>query len=661
MKITKNQTHVLLTLLGVILIIYSYRWILAKEFDPIYFKHFYDHSQWSIANSPRIMGDGELYQYAGYSLLTGDNPFVVNPEVPPLGKYMYALAIKFFNNSFAFNFFLYCLVILLFQSWISRTKVTGPNKNLATLLFATSPLLFNQIGDTGLDLLYLIILLGFWIALYEKAIIFAGIFLGLFISTKFGLFALAPLTVSISYLGIKNWKKILTIVGISGLVYVISYSSFFIQGHSLSEWLQTQKWIINFYAESDARKDPVVFFTTALMGLFKWENTWEKVNEWSILWPLGAGAFVMLLWGKRNSFPREIATYARVLILIFLVVPFAVRYMLLLLPVLVLCLVVKLKSLKGVGVSVLVGAILLQAGLYIHQGPERQEKRINELLSANRFDDLYSQIQIENISRAEFSFPIHQFLETIEVDESSFKIIVDNKLAFSNKKPITFTSEYETSIGSIAFSKAGFLELKNGKWVLVWDWEFIAPHFSHKAKVEFQKGNQVGGKLITSDEKELSNGVFLPFISLHPERITNEAELLTKVKMLTGVDSLKSRTMVHVDHPSNLYRRISFVKPGYDLDLLEYVSTQSGVLIENQNGPQAREYAQGVINNKLISITKDIERQQPELKNFIQGNIVIKEFEQEFIIYQASPTGPKDVRLKQNASQLFGEGSDTYF
>lgn len=645
----------------IITIAISYQWIHTVRFDPTYFKHFYDHSQWAIADSPRIMGDGELYQYAGYSLLTGADPFTINPEVPPAGKYLYALAIKFFGNAYAFNIPLYIVAIILFWLWTKQVNLQGSERWLATLLCATSPLVFAQIGDTGLDLLYVVVLLGFWLALGSKRLVIAGLVLGLFISIKFGLFALALIVMTLVHLGWKNWKKYVPLFMISGAVYLASYAIFFIHGHSLWEWLTTQKWIVHFYASSEAHKDPLVSLATIFAGVFKWENVWEAVSEWTVLWTLGAIALVRLMQQKKSLLPPAQIAYAKTLTLIFLVVPFAVRYVLLLLPILIVALVLVMRTMKKSIVYGIVAVMLFQTLTYLSLAPSRAIERINELVTERRFDDLYSQLEIEGISRAGFSYAIHNFMHEIEADTATFTLYANRRKPFAAVQEVIWSSQYQTPLGPVEFQKSGLLHNRNGRWLLKWDMDFVSPHFSLSKKINMVKENQVGGKLITKDEKVLSRGVYLPYISLLPEKIQNEASLLTAVKALTGVDQLKSRTMIHVDYPSNLYRRIGFVKPAYDPELLTYIATQAGVLVQSQNSPEAREYATGAINAKIVSEIQAIEDQHFAMKNYIQGKISMIENGEEYVLYTPPQIVPTDIILNQSLIDIFGEGIETSF
>ena len=67
-------------------IVYLKQSDLSKEYDVSYWKDRFEHSQWQLPLSKRIIGDDGLYAYAGYKLISGSDPAVISPEVPPVGN-----------------------------------------------------------------------------------------------------------------------------------------------------------------------------------------------------------------------------------------------------------------------------------------------------------------------------------------------------------------------------------------------------------------------------------------------------------------------------------------------------------------------------------------------------------------------------------------------
>ena len=661
------------------IIIYSYRWIFYQTFIPRYFQEFYDHSQWSIPQSPRIMGDGELYQYAGYRLLQGDHPFGVNPEVPPVGKYLNAASIGLFNNAFIFNLPLYLLALFLLHQLAKKLAFTKNESLLAILLFATSPLFFSQIGDTALDLFHVVTLLLYLVSLMNlvsdaktKGVWWAiatGLSLGLFVGTKFGLFALAILVPLIWLLyQQKSLINLIAVFGTAGLLYLGSYGQYFWQGHSILEWVQTQKWIVNFYLHSQAVKNPLVFISAVITGISAWKEGWQTVAEWTLLWPLTVGSLILLSLNKKISQPTKIIY--RVGLLLFginLIVPFAVRYLLLILPLGIIALIILFRRLPKLLVSVLTAAFLIQSFVYVVSSPSREIARLNQLLSAHRFDDLYFETtKLASPQPGEggtvstwqdFSFPIHRFMHEIKVNSAKFTISQTTLIS----KNLLFSVTYQTPIGEVSFQQPGLLTNIQGKWKLVWDWAYIAPHFNPTATIIYRQGEQLGGTLTSSDGKNISKGSNLPFITVIPQNITNEPELLTDIKKLTGVDSLATRNMIHVDHPYTLNRRIGFVVPAYDKNIYTKLATNTAVLITQENAPESRIYPQGAIDRKFVPMIRELEKAHPELTGFIQGAIDILENGQLYRIYSAPATVPVDVTLPRSVDLLLGTDAQIVF
>lgn len=336
-----------------------------------------------------------------------------------------------------------------------------------------------------------------------------------------------------------------------------------------------------------------------------------------------------------------------------MIVPFAIRYLILITPLYIILVVIHKKIFSKYIVCLFAVITLVQAGIYVSNQPQRDIQRINQLLWNSRFEDLYESSSGINTNRFEYAKVIHQFEYQITSDKSQFNIQPVGKIT-TNSLPIKFDASYVTPIGSVAFETMGNLVNQQGKWVLVWDWEFIAPHFSPENIVMMEKGDQIGGSLISKDGKVLSRGAMLPHIALVPQEIINEEQLLEEVKTLTGIDKLPIRFNLHVNHSPSIPKRIGFVIPNYNQALLQQISTQSGVLITAENHPQARLYPQGVIDNKFLGQIKALEDQHQELTNYLQGYITIQKKDESHTIYTAPNQTPSDVFLEKTVDELLG-------
>src|SRR3989344_7148489 len=74
-------------------VIYFNKNAFIEKYDTAYWKDRYEHSQWQLPLSERIIGDDGLYAYAGYKLVHGLDPTIISAEVPPVGKYIFGFSI----------------------------------------------------------------------------------------------------------------------------------------------------------------------------------------------------------------------------------------------------------------------------------------------------------------------------------------------------------------------------------------------------------------------------------------------------------------------------------------------------------------------------------------------------------------------------------------
>ena len=86
-------------------IIYTQRAVFSEKYDQSYWKDRFEHSQWVLPLSKRIIGDDGLFAYIGYDLINGGSITGFDSEVPPLGKYLIGLSIKIFGNPYYYSVF----------------------------------------------------------------------------------------------------------------------------------------------------------------------------------------------------------------------------------------------------------------------------------------------------------------------------------------------------------------------------------------------------------------------------------------------------------------------------------------------------------------------------------------------------------------------------
>lgn len=305
----------------------------------------------------KVISDAQLYAYAGYEYIHGSDPTLLNPEHPPLGKYLIGLSILAFGNEHVMLLIagVLSLALLYYLVFLGTGSIAA--SALAVFLTTTHSLFTDQlVNGPQLDIFQLVffLLLAVGIQKYvqkEKILwlIFSGIALGLLASIKtflsyysvFGLWLFL-----VFFLSGKNKQKafkhfaILNIVALA--VFTATYLFYFLQGGTFRSFLGVQKYIFTFYRQSGI--DPVPYLGNYLRLIFT--GTWKfwsgngvltVYDQWSILWMIkfSAGLFVLIRLSGLNKIKSNPLTYNLTLFFIvynlfLFVFPIFPRYLLLL-------------------------------------------------------------------------------------------------------------------------------------------------------------------------------------------------------------------------------------------------------------------------------------------------------------------------------------------
>ena len=258
-----------------------------------------------IMNSIRKKGvsDATLYTYVGYEYVNGKDPTLLNPEHPPLGKYLIGLSIRIFNNEniilLVFGFItlvtVFTIVLLSSQSYLASS--------FSVFLTATHSLFVDQlIHGPQLELFQLtfFLLLILMLMLFEnkrkaRFLILSAFFLGCLLSVKtfathFVLFAmwLFILTFFSKRFKLKKWL-LLHVGGV--LFFISSYAVFFIKGGNFRQWLGVQKYIVVFYKQAGINMIEFLgnYLRLIFTGSWKFwsDNTpISHYSEWSFTWSI---------------------------------------------------------------------------------------------------------------------------------------------------------------------------------------------------------------------------------------------------------------------------------------------------------------------------------------------------------------------------------------
>lgn len=244
--------------------------------------------------------DETIYSYNGGALITGENPILVSPEVPPVGKYLIGLSAFFFNNeNIIIPFSAISSLVLLFL--IGRQIFSSSLLALLPPFFLSfEPIFKNQLTYTPLlDIIHLMfLLLSFYF--FNRAFnnkkniftffLFTSLSFGLFISTKF--FGIG-ITVILAFFAVlilnKDTTRLLFIsltLPLSILVLLVSYIRVLVIGYPFNRFLGIQKWVF-WYNQGHIHMS---FTVWPLLLLNKWYVLWDNKilsdPQWKITWPI---------------------------------------------------------------------------------------------------------------------------------------------------------------------------------------------------------------------------------------------------------------------------------------------------------------------------------------------------------------------------------------
>lgn len=342
----------------------------TRPFQKEFLYTLYYNSQWVNPESKYGIGDDGLYQVAGHTLATKHEFFTINPEMPPLAKYIYGYSILFFGNAEAAAAIMFIFAVIAFAFLVNRHITNRIFQRGALIFFITDPLLFEQSYITMFDLPQLLFLLLHMLAMtsmFSKNIsrnrqillaLVAGITLGLFISVKIAFLASLIVLIDIFILyKLRRLWQLIPIGVLSGLVYTSSYLMYFVQGHTLIEFLKNQKWMLHFYLSSHVQPVYGTALSTLIVGkTIGWgeHSQWTHVSQWTVAWSAYLIAFFI---NSMNTFRRthnkidpsflSLVLLSSGLLVAYIFLPFFTRYLVLLLPFLIIIFFKTLESIQS--------------------------------------------------------------------------------------------------------------------------------------------------------------------------------------------------------------------------------------------------------------------------------------------------------------------------
>jgi len=298
------------------------------------------------------VSDSFLYSYVGYKYITGTNPSLLNPEHPPLAKYLIGKSILVFGNEHVMGIIIAFFVLLLVGAVSYQIRKSFFYVGISMLLTSLFPLFTDQLTHgPQLELyqlfFFLLVVHFLLMAMKKKKMLFfilVGISFGMLLSTKTLLpfLCLFSVWLIISLWG--RWQELILLFCVGALVFCATYFSYFLQGGTLHSFLGVQKYIVTYYGNSHI---PLLEFAGNYLrliftGSWKFWDSARSVSfysEWNILWPM---IFIKGMYGLK----KQLATYKHAHLLIsfivlynlfVFIVPIFPRYLLLLyIPLIIL-------------------------------------------------------------------------------------------------------------------------------------------------------------------------------------------------------------------------------------------------------------------------------------------------------------------------------------
>lgn len=553
----------------IIFVLYANRALYTTPFDIPYWKDKYEHSQWKLPLSPRIIGDDGLYVYEGYRLITGGDPTLLNAEVPPLGKYLIGATIRLTNTAAVYGLWTTILLIFLTYSLARVLLVRTEYALIAALLTATDPLITNQYALTMLDAIQAAALLLFFRLLLSVKrasdaaplrVLAAGTALGLFSEIKAPILTPIVAAVSLWYLWAttRRMSHIILFCASAAAGYLIPYMPYVFQGHTLLEWLKVQKWIVSFYKNSNLTATwgsaILTLFTGRYQNLFT--RAWITAPEWTPVW--GAMAIATLLsirsrpW--RNLSWMTLGGTLVLIIGIYAVLPFWTRYLIVILPMLYIAgigALTRLPSRIWLPATALFLSINVAASFRIlFPAPTTFIRQTAYNLEHALFADIYQETSTRFRARTDAaSFRTHglTLLADGQIERIAIAIPPDPKYYKRQRNlrvPITIT--YATrQLG--AFTVETFLPviLEDNRWRLDWDWSILFPGATDTSHLATSVTPARRGTIIGSDRKALAEDAPGALVWVTPGKILPSQEDALLSLLETAFDGKIPKVAIH--------------------------------------------------------------------------------------------------------------------
>lgn len=537
----------LLTYLG--LVIYANRALFFSRFDEPYWRDRYEHSQWKLPLSQRTIGDDGLYLYEGYRLIRGGDPTTANAEMPPLGKYLIGASVLLFRNGQWYGFLTTATMIVgTFLLAKLLFKQTAPALFIAILL-ATDPLITNQYTLTMMDSLQSALLITWLFLLLRRRPFFAGLALGLFSVTKIALLSPVLLLVSLWFFRKGARWTFFLLGGVVG--YFIPYTIYFSQGHTITDWLKVQKWMMSFYLHSNLIPTWGSAVTTLLIGKYQniFSRVWETVSEWSPAWGL---LLLSSIWGitrvrKLASGWIVVFSVGTLVLVIFSFIPFWTRYLVLFLPLLYLTGFLVFQKYTMI-ITALLLINIVSSYRILFPLPQPTIRQVLYNIEHGFFSDVYQDTTRSyrvTVNRNEFNRFGLQTLADGEIEHMTIEQLTQPRGRQSPQQVDVQITYMTRRLGKFTQTVTIPIVLEDNRWRVPWSWSIFVPGLSSETRLHTVVEPARRGSIIGSDKKPLAEDIDGVLVWVTPNNMdkTKEDSLLTLLE--TVFDGNLPKVAIH--------------------------------------------------------------------------------------------------------------------
>lgn len=576
----------LLAVAQLIILLWWSRWIVDVKFDRQALTNLYDYSQWTVPQSPRLMGDAELYQVGGDVLWRTGEFFRVNPETPPVGKYLYGAAINLTGYPYIGSVFIFGMALLLIAALCFQIFPRGSRRRstaIAYSLLLANQLFASQLSQTMLDipqlcgfLLYILGLISYKKTTRTIFLVLTGLGLAIFAGAKIGILAPILLIGGAFILSPKNWKAWLGILATSALIYTAFYLPYFLQGHGIIEWLKTQKWMIEFYRSSGVSffgwNLPAVIFTGWHWGW--WSKQWASVGEWSMLWPITFGSLLLgwKQWRTLDPNWRGLLVTGTLLLIWFIIFPFWPRYLLLVLPIAVFFLVRTLDRFPLTNqLTAAVGILLISLSSQLPLA-KPIASHVADRWSAGAYPEIYgtlSEGSSLDLTREDFTTILSTAEQGMQSEKITSYVELNQKNLWPSQVSGTLYLVRQTPLGLVTHAWPIQLIRERGRWRVSWDWQLVMKEFEPGAHFTLIEEQLPFGSVRTADKIEIIQPSHREVLFAAPAKMKNETAELDALGALVGQRGVELRHKIFVTSYGTPWVKIGPLAPGVSQSTIE--------------------------------------------------------------------------------------------